>query len=216
MKQDNEYDPKEITEYRKNKKRMKKNEKMKSIRKKKSNFEQIKRKNEKLKEEKRVLEEKIMMQQRKIDELEKRIEILEEKEKMIEKRLGYEKIYELLEKNPKNYKLLTNLESFEFHQMCDKIENYYENLNKFGEIIKIETKKKNLSVKFSLLITLFWLKHYPIDLLMNFLFEMFPIKIKRIIRKILICIIKFYDFVIYWPSDEEFDEMKVFFNSNFF
>lgn len=131
MKKDNDYVPKMISEYKMNKKRKMKNEKMRSIRKKNSDFDRLKRQNEKLQEEKRILEEKILLKEEKIGELEKKIIALEDEINIL-KKPRYEQIYDLLKHDPKNCKLLTNVESFEFEQICHKIKDYYENLNKYG------------------------------------------------------------------------------------
>ena len=145
---------------------------------------------------------------RKLEDKEKFVEILE-KEMEKKKRPNYFEFFELLDS--KNFfKDLLNLESKSFYEICDKIENYYKTLNKYGVVRKIQYEKEVIPVKYALMITLYWLKHYTVDRVMSFFFGIHPVAVRRIIKKICVCILKFYDDLVCWPSPETFQNLKVF------
>ena len=122
---------------------------------------------------------------------------------------NYLKFFETLD-SKNSFKDLLNMESDSFLEICDTIEIHYKSLNKDGIIRKIQYNKETIPIRYALMITLFWLKQYPVDKVMNFLFGLHPIAIKRIIKKICVCILKFYDHLVCWPSPETFQNLKVF------
>ena len=160
-----------------------------------------------LRKENEELKRKLIEKENLIDNLIKKIEETEKP--------NYLKFFCSLETR-KSFKYLLNLDPKSFYEICDTIEIYYRSLNKNGVVRKVEYGKEVIPVKYALMITLFWLRHYPIDKMMSFLFGLHPIDIKRIIKKICICIIKFYDHLIFWPSNETFENLKVFFWANFY
>ena len=201
-KDDNEYPKQTLSLYRRNLKRNGNKERKRKERFLKKQFCEKDNIISRLRQENEDLKKKLVEQEKLIEILNQKIEKMEEP--------NYLEFFESLD-SKNTFKHLLNLEPQSFYEICDTIEIHYKSLNKYGIVRKIQYNKEIIPIKYALMITLFWLKHYPVDKVMNFLFGLHPIDIKRIIKKICICILKFYDHLVSWPSNEVFQNLKVFF-----
>ena len=124
-----------------------------------------KRTKEKLSE----LKKKNRSLQKENDILNKKIEDLENELKSLkkERKPRYKKLFEIGKKD--DMKSLVKFNYERFKKIKKKITNCFKNLDKDG-FPKIENRSK-FPIKFSLFITLFWLKHYFIERIIYIFFE---------------------------------------------
>ena len=92
---------------------------------------------------------------------------------------------------------LTRLDKEEFESLKENIKEKFKTLT---------ISSDSISLNEYLFIILYWLKNYPIDQEMEFIFERNIKVLKKGINKILISIYEVNKKLIKWPSEQEFDD----------
>ena len=98
-----------------------------------------------------------------------------------------------------------------FDELLTKSLSYFESLNISGEPYVVEynelpSERLLLSPRQQLFICLFWLRHYPIMILLQVLFGIHERTLIKYIFRTLKVLSKALSSVIRWPTDEEFRE----------
>lgn len=195
MKETSKYKKRKYSENRKKKRQNLKAEKIKN-----QNYDLLLLKNEKLLRENEILRNKIICLE----------------EELIEYKKDYflKKFSECTES--KNFSKLVGMEYGDFCEINEKIEENFRNLTTRNTPRKNQKYKMGrFESKHSLFIALIWLRHYPKDSLMKFIFDLSDYELDRILKKILDLIEKEFSHIIKWPSELEFLEFLDYFK-NFF
>ena len=79
----------------------------------------------------------------------------------IEKRDTMKTYQEIETETPEKFKLMTGLSPENFESLCDKTEIYIEDEKKRNPLKQRGLKKSKLSLKDCVLLTLYYLRHYP-------------------------------------------------------
>ena len=141
-------------------------------------------------EENTKLKDMIFKKDKIIDDLEKKIKLLEDK---FQNFFRINDLDNLLEDKDLNQIIKLNKEDFFF------IKNKIEKDN-------IISKKNKFTSEEELFITFFWLRNYPTDRMMTFIFNSSRKTIIKIIKKNINYLITSFSDLLRWPSDEEFDQ----------
>lgn len=187
---------KKLNSKEKEKKSLKRKENYK-MRKEKNLKIELKEKEEqirKLKEKNQKLKEKLIEKEMEIKDLRNDLQ-----NKDIEK-----EIEDLIDSS--KLKKIVRFEKDAFLDMVKVIEPEFHSRGFDGEIKKIDRKtEKNIRV--ALFITLFWLKNYPTNETLEFIFKKTNTYLMNLIKKTLICLYQCYNGIIEWPTDKEFEKI---------
>ena len=114
-------------------------------------------------------------------------------------------------------KKIIRFDKKDFLEIKEKIEPEMMKRNREGELKKKNLnnleKKKVFDIEEELFITLFWVKNYLIDFLMEIFFERDSRTLKKIIKKTIFCLNLAYSNLIKWPKEEEFIKLKKYFKN---
>ena len=155
-----------------------------------------------LKEENGKLKEELNEGEILINKLNKDIEIYESLLKS-NTLLKYKNIEGILSDN-KLTKCFTGLRINEFHEIFNLIEEKLEKRTTKGEKIKNKKRKIKFDNKEQFFITLYWLRNYPKDEVMEFFFDLSRNYLMKIIRNIIDVLSLKINHFIKWPTEEEF------------